>query len=154
MVQLRLLPAPAQMGKKPRSATSQPEKVQRDTQLVRWDGFLVACPTDVAAAPLGSKNPRQFQETAMDLESGVRSQSLLNDFDLTCQVSASSFVKWSQQSLPLNETTMNCQMYRNFGLTCTTLGVREPSLKQHTYAKAYSVPDTVLVPGDMQQLSV
>lgn len=59
----------------------------------------------------------------MDLESGVRSQSLLNDFDLTCQVSASSFVKWSQQSLPLNETSMNCQMYRNFGLTCTTLGV-------------------------------
>lgn len=93
VVQLRLLPAPAQMGKKPGSATSQPEKIQRDTQLVRWDGLFVTCPTDVAAAPLGSKNLRQFQETAMDLESGVRSQSLLNDFDLTCQVSASSFVK-------------------------------------------------------------
>lgn len=62
-------PAPAQMGQKPGSATSQPEKVQRDI-LVRWDGLLVPCSTDVAAVPLGARTLRQFRETSMDLELG------------------------------------------------------------------------------------
>lgn len=73
------------------------------------------CPTDVENVPLGTGSPGQF--LGHSCRPGVRRQFLLSEPDRTSQVSASLSVKWGQQSLSLNATSVSCQMYRIFGLT-------------------------------------
>lgn len=104
MVQLGLLPAAAQRGQQPGSAPSQTEKVQRDTQLIRWDGLLVPCPTDVVDAPLGARTLRQFWRQLWTWSQETALKSLLSDLELTCKsqlphlktVSTISATQWNK----------------------------------------------------------
>lgn len=110
---LRLLPAPALMKQKPGSVTSQSEKVHEgDTQLIRCDGLPVPCPDNVAAI-LGAGTLRTQLRTRSQ---EVVPKSFMNDLTLTCHVSTCSSIKWSQQSLTRDTTSMSCQVYRIFVL--------------------------------------
>ena len=156
MIQHRLLPAPALTRQKPGSASSQAGKVQRDTQRAGWDAFLVPYPTDVAAAPLRAGSLRQFLGDSCG--PGVRRW----------------FLKFLLRHLP-SLSFLVCKM----GPTISTVQCNKCELSnvqdfwshpqppppnksrcgraQFTAARelrAYGVPDTVLVPGDIQGLRV